>query len=42
MISQGIFWHYGAVRHRWQSQIADYLRKQRGLILEPSDYRVDR
>ena len=42
MISQGIFWHYGAVRYRWQSQIADYLRKQRGLILEPSDYRVDR
>ena len=42
MTSQGIFWHYGAVRYRWQSQIADCLRKQRGLILEPSDYRVDR
>ena len=42
MTSQGVFWHYGAVRYRWQSQIADCLRKQRGLILEPSDYRVDR
>ena len=42
MISQGIFWHYGAVRYRWQSQIAAYLRSRRGLILEPSDYKVDR
>ena len=42
MTSQGIFWHYGTVRYRWQSQIAAYLRNRRGLILEPSDYRVDR
>ncbi len=42
MISQGIFWHYGAVRYRWQGQIAAYLRNRRGLILEPSDYKVDR
>jgi hypothetical protein len=42
MTSQGIFWRYGASRYRWQSQVADYLRKRRGLILDPSGYRVDR
>ena len=42
MGSQGIFWHYGAVRYRWQSQMAAYFRNRCGLILEPSDYRVDR
>ena len=42
MISQGIFWHYGAVRYRWQSQIAAYLRNRRRIILNPSDYEVDR
>jgi hypothetical protein len=42
MISQGIFWHYGAVRYRWQGQIAAYLRHRRGLILDPSDYKVER
>ena len=42
LTSQGIFWHYGGGRYRWQSQIADYLKKRRGLILDPSDFRVDR
>ena len=42
MISQGIFWHYGAVRYRWQSQIAAYLRHGRGVILDLSAYGVDR
>jgi hypothetical protein len=42
MTNQGIFWHHGAGRYRWQSQIAAYLRERRGLILDPSDYRVHR
>ncbi len=42
MSGQGIFWHHGAGQYRWQNQIAAYLRKRRGLIVEPSEYRVER
>ncbi len=41
LASQGIFWHHGTGRYRWQSHVAAYLRKRRGLVLDPSDYRVD-
>lgn len=41
MASQGIFWHRGAGRYRWQSGIAAYLRQRRGLDLDPTDYKVD-
>ncbi len=42
LAGQGVFWHHGAGRYLWQSRIADYLRKRRGLVLDPADYRVDR
>ena len=41
MASQGIFWHSGAGRYRWQGRIAAYLRQRRGLDLDPADYKAD-
>ncbi len=40
MISQGVFRHHRSDPYRWQGFIAEYLRKRRGIVLKPSDYRV--